>query len=67
MGSAGKRLRRSLMTTASFTVATFLYALEIFWFAGWQDVMLFLCAAVLTFLLHLGWRYQLLARFGRSG
>ncbi len=47
-------------------LATLLLAIEIFILAEWRALAFFLGAAALALLIHLGWRRELIARFGRS-
>jgi hypothetical protein len=64
LGSLGGRVRRRFLVGWSASAATLLAALAVRWFVDWRALALFLGMSVLSLLLHLAWRNELLRRFG---
>jgi hypothetical protein len=63
MGSLGGRVHRPLLDGLALSAATLLLAIEVFVLVDWRALALFLGAAGLALLLHLGWRRELRDRF----
>ncbi|MGB9181083.1 MAG: hypothetical protein WCB68_17760 [Pyrinomonadaceae bacterium] len=61
-GHTERPLRRGLIVGA----ATLLISAEIFWLANGFTIALFLGAALIALLLHVGWRRNLRERYGHS-
>lgn len=66
LGSLGGRVRRPQLVGWSASAATLLVAVVVRWFADGRALWLFVGAAALSLLLHLGWRQELRRRFGAS-
>lgn len=66
MGSLEGYVQRPLRAGALLGAATLLLSAEIFWLASGLTIALFLGAALIALLLHVGWRRNLAQRYGRS-
>lgn len=68
VGTVETGIRRPLLTGISVSVATGLIGALVYVFGDWIAILFFLGAALITFLLSLGWRRQLASNSqGRSG
>lgn len=60
------RNRQPARTFLALGLATLTLGSEVFIFADWRALALFLGASALAFLIHLGWRRELRGRFEAS-
>lgn len=63
LGSLGGRVRRRQLVGLSASAATLVVSAVVLWLADARALALFLGAATLALLLHLGWRQDLRRRF----
>lgn len=66
MGGLEGHVQRPLRAWLLAGAATLLLSAEIFWLADGWTVALFLIAALIALLLHVGWRRNLRQRYGPS-
>lgn len=64
VGAVDEPLRRPIRNVLAITAATLAISGFLLWRAGWQALPFFGGAALLAFLLHLGWRQELRTRSG---
>ena len=63
VGSLDGRVRQPYLTVTMVGFATFVISVVILWFLDWRGLAFFLGAALITYLLHVGWQRELRHRF----
>lgn len=64
IGNLFGRITRSILVALTLSIASLLLTVEVLIFAGYWNLIFFLGAVVLAFILHIQWRKELINRFG---